>query len=86
MPGGNTDVHVLTAGSTITFTPYMSLAIQGQYDNISEDLGFLARYRWEFLPGDELFVSFAQAAAVNSSNFSAERSVFSIRILHTFRF
>lgn len=86
MPTGKTDVHVLTAGGLITFTPYMALVIEAQYDNMSQDLGFLARYRWEFAPGDELFVSLAQGANFNGSSFNAERSLFSVRLGHTFRF
>jgi Carbohydrate family 9 binding domain-like len=86
LPRGDTDVHVLTAGSLITFTPYMSLVIEAQYDNISQDFGLLARYRWEFVPGDELFVSLGQGATIGDSRFTAERSLFSVRLSHTFRF
>ena len=46
----------------INFTPDMQLALQAQYDNISENFGFSARYRWEYRPGDEIFVGIGQSA------------------------
>ncbi len=86
MPGGETDVHLLEAASVINFTPDMELRLQAQYDNISRDFGFLARYRWEFTPGGELFIAFGQAGRIPTSRFVAERSQFSVRLGHTFRF
>jgi hypothetical protein len=63
----------------------MSLALQAQWDNISRDLGFLARYRWEFIPGSELFVAFGQGAIISNRGITAQRSQLSVRIGHTFR-
>jgi hypothetical protein len=72
--------------ATVTFNPDMQLALQSQYDNISESFGFLARYRWEFLPGDELLIAFGQAAVIPGTGFKAQRSLLSIRVGHTMRF
>ena len=85
MPGGSVDIHVVTGDAVVNFTPDMTLALQAQWDNISEDLGFLARYRWEFLPGSELFVAFGQGAILSSNGFDARRSELSVRLGHTFR-
>ncbi len=63
----------------------MNFALQGQWDNISRDLGFLARYRWEFLPGSELFVALGQGAILSRNGFDARRSELSVRLGHTFR-
>lgn len=86
MPNGSVDVHIASLNATITFTPFMELALQTQYDNVSESFGFLARYRWEFIPGDELLIVFGQSAIIPSTGFVAQRSQFTIRIGHTFRF
>ena len=86
MPGGQTDVHLIEAQATVNFMPDMELRLQAQYDNDSEAFGFLARYRWEFIPGGDLFISFGQAARIPQSGFEAERSQFSLRLGHTFRF
>ncbi len=85
LPTGAVDIHVLSADVIVNFTPDMQLAMQMQYDNISESFGLLARYRWEFTPGSELFVSFGQAATVPDTNFIAQRSQFLVRVGHTFR-
>jgi hypothetical protein len=86
MPGGSVDIHVLSANGVINFSPFMQLALQAQWDNISESFGFLARYRWEFTPASELFVAFGQSALIDGSDFLARRSQFSIRVGHTFQF
>jgi len=86
LPGGDVDIHVGTVNATVTFTPDMQLALQTQYDNISESFGFLARYRWEFRPGTELLVAFGQAAIIPYSGFEAQRSQLTVRLGHTLQF
>ncbi len=76
----------MTILANVNFSPYMQLDVQAQYDNISEEFGFLSRYRWEFAPGDELFVAFGQAAEIPGARFVAQRSLLSVRIGRTFRF
>jgi len=86
LPTGDIDIHVVEIESVVNFTPDMQLALQVQYDNISTDFGFLARYRWEYLPGSELFAAFGQSAMIPNSRFVAQRSELSIRLGHTLRF
>jgi hypothetical protein len=86
MPAGRVDIHVLAAESVVNFTPDMQLAIQAQFDNISESFSFLARYRWEYQPGSELFAAFGQSAIIPGTNFEAQTSQVSLRLGHTFRF
>ena len=62
LPTGKVDIHLGTADAVVNFTPDMQLALQAQYDNISENFGFSARYRWEYRPGNELFVGIGQSA------------------------
>jgi hypothetical protein len=86
MPAGDVGIHIATMSANITFTPDMELAVQAQYDNISEAFGLLARYRWEFRPGTELLVAFGQAAVIPSTGFAAQRSQLTVRLGHTFQF
>src|SRR5262245_17299127 len=86
LPTGAVDIHVVEVESVVNFTPDMQLAIQAQYDNISQDFGFLGRYRWEYLPGSELFAAFGQGALIGNSRFRAQRTELSIRLGHTLRF
>ena len=86
MPNGDIDIHVASLNASITFTPDMELALQTQYDNISQNFGLLARYRWEFIPGSELLIAFGQAATIPNSRFVAQRSQLTIRVGHTLRF
>jgi hypothetical protein len=86
LPTGEVDIHVAEITSVVNFTPDMQLAMQVQYDNISQDFGFLARYRWEYLPGSELFVAFGQSALIPDSRFRALRTQASVRLGHTLRF
>jgi hypothetical protein len=86
MPTGNVDIHVATLSANVTFTPDMQLQLQTQYDNISENIGFLARYRWEFTPASELLIAFGQAAVIPTTGFMVQRSQLTVRIGHTLQF
>ena len=92
LPSGEVNIHLLALEAIINFVPDMSLDVQSQYDNISANFAFLARYRWEYEPGNELFVSFGQGAVITGETFfsrqrfAAQRSLLSVRLGHTFRF
>jgi hypothetical protein len=86
LPTGKVDIHLATADAFVNFTPDMQLALQVQYDNISENFGFSARYRWEYRPGNEVFVGFGQSAIIDSRGLMAQITQGTIRLGHTFRF
>jgi hypothetical protein len=86
LPTGSVDIHILSLNSVVNFTPDMQLALEAQFDNISQDFALSARYRWEYQPGNELFVAFGQTAQVLDSRFKAQTSLFSVRLGQTFRF
>ena len=86
LPTGNVDIHLATADAAINFTPDMQLALQVQYDNISENFGFSARYRWEYRPGNEIFVGLGQSAQISNQGFVAQTTQATIRVGQTFRF
>ena len=70
----------------VNFNPDMQLALQAQYDNISENFGFSARYRWEYRPGNEIFVGIGQSAVIDDRGFVAQTTLGTIRVGQTFRF
>jgi hypothetical protein len=86
LPTGEVDIHIASVDAVVNFTPDMQLALQAQYDNISENFGFSARYRWEYRPGNEIFVGVGQSAIIDNRGFIAQISQASIRLGHTFRF
>jgi len=69
----------------VNFTPDMQLYSEVQYDNISQNFALAMRYRWEYRPGDELFISFGQAALIPESRFQPLISQAIIRLGNTFR-
>ena len=86
LPTGRVDIHLWALETIVNFMPDMSLDVQGQFDNISRNFAFLARYRWEYEPGNELFIALGQGAIIRESAFAAQRSLLTIRLGHTFRF
>jgi hypothetical protein len=86
LPTGKVDIHLSTADAAVNFTPDMQVALQAQYDNISENFGFSARYRWEYHPGNELFVGVGQTALISNRDFIGQVTQATIRLGHTFRF
>jgi hypothetical protein len=86
LPTGGVDIHLATVDGVVNFTPVMQIALQTQYDNISENLAFSGRYRWEYHPGNELFVGVGQSALVSNRGFITQLTQATIRLGHTFRF
>jgi len=86
LPTGDVDIHLFSVDSVVNFTPDMQLALQVQFDNISKGFGFSARYRWEYQPGNEIFVGLGQAAIIQNNQLIAQTSLLTIRLGHTFRF
>ena len=86
LPTGYVAIHILSASGGINFTPDMQLALQVQFDNISRSFGFSARYRWEYQPGNEIFVSLGQSALIPGTTFEPQSTQLSIRLGHTLRY
>jgi hypothetical protein len=86
LPTGSVHIHLATAAVIVNFTPDMQLFNEIQYDNISQNFALSMRYRWEYSPGDELFISFGQAALIPESRFTPLISQAVIRLGNTFRF
>ena len=86
LPTGYVAIHILSVSGGINFTPDMQVVLQAQFDNISRSFSVSARYRWEYEPGNELFVSLGQNALIPGTSFEPQTSLFSIRLGHTLRF
>ena len=86
LPTGAVDIHLATTNAMINFTPVMQVALQAQYNNISENFALSARYRWEYRPGSELFGGFEQSALISNRGFIGQLTQATIRLGHTFRF
>ena len=86
LPTGYVDIHILALNGVINFTPDMQLLLQTQYDNISRSFGFSARYRWEYQPGNELFIALGQSGLIPDSRFEPGITQLSVRLSNTFRF
>ncbi len=86
LPTGKIDIHIGTVDAGINLTPDMQVALQAQYDNISDNFGLSARYRWEYRPGNEVFVGIGQSAVIDNRGFVARTTQATIRVGHTFRF
>jgi hypothetical protein len=86
LPTGRVDIHLATADAVVNVTPVMQVALQAQYDNISENFAFSSRYRWEYRPGSELFVGAGQSALISSRGFIGQVAQATVRVGHTFRF
>ena len=86
LPTGHVDIHLATIDSVLAFTPDMNLAFQVQYDNITGNFGLSLRYRWEYEPGNEIFLGVGQSASLIGPDFLARTTQVSLRVGRTFRF
>jgi hypothetical protein len=87
LPTGDVNIHLFTSDIVLNFTPDMQLFTQIQYDNISENFALSFRYRWEYEPGQELFVSVGQSAVIpGEPTFVPRSSQATIRLGRTYRF
>jgi hypothetical protein len=86
LPTGHVAIHIGSLDAALNFTPDMQIRMEAQYDNISQDLGYSVKYRWEFDPGSELLIVVGDDATVNSfGRYESHLSQFSVRIGHLFR-
>jgi hypothetical protein len=65
LPAGSVNIYVFQLTGNVNFTPDMQLSAQAQYDNQSQNFGLSVRYKWEYAPGNQLFVALGESAIVN---------------------
>jgi hypothetical protein len=56
MPYGDFTATLVGSRTTYTITPLMFVSSLAQYNSSNASLGANIRFRWEYLPGSELFV------------------------------
>jgi hypothetical protein len=83
--GGSVPINVDSVDMSVNFTPDMQLRGQIQYDNISNDLAYNFRYRWEFEPGAELLVVAGDDATFTGPYYKSHLSGLSVRVGKIFR-
>jgi hypothetical protein len=66
LPTGSVDIHILEFVTNINITPRMNIGTTAQYDNISKQFNFLVQYRWEYEPGQTIFVAVGESATIES--------------------
>jgi hypothetical protein len=86
LPAGSVDIHVVEVDSVINFTPHIQVALQAQYDNISQSNRPSRALSLGISAGSELFVAFGQGALIPDSRFIFQRTQLSIGLRHTLRF
>jgi len=86
LPTGKVNIHIGSVDAALNFTPDMQVRMQAQWDNVSNDLGFSVRYRWEFDPGSEILVAVGDDATVDGfGTYESHMTQISVRLGHTFR-
>jgi hypothetical protein len=89
LPGGREQIRVGQLALNLNFTPDMQLRSQLQYDSVSQALGALLRYRWEYAPGAEIFAALGEAALVTgappSLGYHSEGSELLVRVGYRFQ-
>lgn len=90
MPSGHEQIRIGQLTLNLNFTPDMQLRSQLQYDSVSDTLGALLRYRWEYAPGSEVFAALGEAARVTgalpSLGYHSSGSELLLRLGHRFQF
>jgi len=87
LPQGAFTTEVMAARTTYTLTPRMFVAALLQYNSGSDSLGTNVRFRWEYLPGSELFVVYTDERDTLSPRYPMlENRAFVIKLTRLFRF
>jgi hypothetical protein len=60
LPQGSFTTSVIGGRTTFTMTPRMFVAGLVQYSSSSRSLSSNIRFRWEYLPGSELFIVYSE--------------------------
>lgn len=86
LPEGSFVVRLLAMRASVQFTPDLSWDNTVQWDNRSDELGLNSRVRWEFRPGQELFVVYNEGFSVDEESFTSQRQALTIKLGLAFQF
>ncbi len=86
LPRGSFVVRLFSMRASVQFTPDLSWDNTIQWDNQSDELGLNSRVRWEFRPGQELFVVYNEGFDVRDDTFTSVRQALTIKLGLAFQF
>jgi hypothetical protein len=86
LPSGRFTATLLTTRATLTFTPRMLTAALVQYNSTSNSLSTNVRFRWEYLPGSEVFLVYSDGRDTFGRGFpTLVNRGFTVKITRLFR-
>ena len=87
LPEGDFTTELVTARTTYTLTPLAFVSAFLQYNSSNNAVSSNVRFRWEYLPGSELFVVYNEQRNTLTPRFpELENRAFIIKINRLFRF
>lgn len=86
LDAGDFIVRVARTRATIQFSPELSWDNTLQWDNQSDQAGFNSRVRYEFRPGQEVFVVYNEGFDVADDQFESLGNELTVKLGLTFRF
>lgn len=86
LPYAHFPVRLIKAGATVQFSKELIWSALGQYDNISESIGFNTRLRWTYAPGSDMYLVFNQGVDTSMDRWDYFRSELSAKVGATYRF
>ena len=87
LPQGRFTTELVSARTTYTVTPRMFVAALLQFNSGNDSLGTNIRFRWEYLPGSELFVVYTDERDTLAPQFpTLENRAFVVKLTRLFRF
>ncbi|MBD5779909.1 carbohydrate binding family 9 domain-containing protein [Pelagicoccus sp. NFK12] len=86
LPYAQFPVRLVKAGATLQFSKELIWSALGQFDNISESIGFNTRLRWTYAPGSDVYLVFNQGIDASGDRWDYFRFDLSAKVGATYRF
>lgn len=86
LPYARFPVRLLKLGGAVQFSPELVWSVLGQYDNLSQAVGFNTRLRWTYAQGGDVFFVINQGANIINNRWDLTRTEVSSKIGATWRF
>lgn len=80
------DTNLVSTRGTYTLSPRMFASVLVQYQSRSDTMSLNARFRWEYLPGSELFVVYSDGRTTLNDGFpSVDNSSLVVKVTRLLR-
>ncbi|NIP98229.1 MAG: hypothetical protein GWO24_34380, partial [Akkermansiaceae bacterium] len=80
------DAHVGALGIKWNLTPDLGWSCLGQYDSVSDEVGFNSRLRWEYAPGSTIYLVLNQSLLTTDGSTELESTDLTLKANAVFRF